>query len=748
MLRRSVRGTLGAAALALGLAVAAAPMAPAPAHAQGQPPAPAQAQPRESRFAAQLPAGRTLLYLEVPSWQETSARLAETDVGRALGTLGPFINRLRAGLDAHIAEQKRRMEAQEELSVIGRALADWWRTEKEIEQELGVSVDALLALLRGGFAAALVDTAPAGGKPQPVPVFLFAGAGARATIESVVAAIKEREGERAPPLYIVERAGLVAVTLDQNALLAPAAPGSAPAQPFFADPRFAALWRQVGPGVFLLHANLAGLLDCFSGSISPDTRAVLQKLGAFDVKALGVGLGFDGPHLREVISLSAPGERRGLLRLLASGEAQPIDPFAAAAGVPADVISFSAGRLDLLKLLDEFVALANAIDPAKGQELAELLAEVDRELGLRLREDVLGALGDLITVESRVPERGFVPETIFSIALRDSAKFPQVLAHPMGKVGLEVRQMQRGGRTFFYAKAPLGAVLGEELEDAFSDTTMTVQSVILGLAGAWTFEGGRVWFSSHPQALVARFEAAGTGSLASQPLYREAMAQLPPGTTQISWGPSTLWVGPVYDIFGYLARAFEVPLRRLGFDVDTALLPRPADLARAFGWTRQVVAVDPEGVLISSQGGFPVATPVLAGIGGAVAWAVRVRAGAESANFEIQAQFLLYQIAAAQEQWKMQKGAYTQNLGDLIGAGYLDESQIARVAGKYSLSLRAEGGGFQARLLPHQPGLRGFEVDQSGVVRPAGAGGPAPRGPAGGGGEEEEEEEEDEEDED
>lgn len=670
-----------------------------------------------------------LFYFEVADMADAGARFAETDLGRAWATIAPFWERIAASIEAHLREQKAIYKQQGTMSMIGQAFAELWQAEEDFQEETGLTIETALGLLKGGFTIAVVDTAPQGGEPQVVPVLVFPPS-ARATLQALVAKGKEKQGPSGPPLFLLDREGSVIVTLDQNALVAPAL-GTPPSSGgrLSDDARYQNFRKLVsgeGAPFAFVYVNVAGLVERFVPE-DEKTVALLGKLGVSDMKAAGMGIGFDGAQVREVFALSAPGERHGILKIL--GSTRPLEPAALIGGIPRECANFGAMRLDWKSLFDQGIELAKAIEPSSAKKIDDTLAEIDRSLGVSLKNDLLGAMGDTLTSETYIPEAGFLPEVVFSLTLRDAARFSGTLAKLMEKVGFELHEMQKGGRTIFYVKAPLGTP-GEEIPRAFDDPMMSVQSALMSLFGAWTFDGGKVFFSSHPQALEARFALMGKGSASGDPIVEEALAKLPRNATSFGVGRAGMYVGATYDIVASLVRSFEVFLRRMGIDVDSALLPRPAEVVRPFRSAFTGIAVDEEGFALVSQGGVPVMLPAAAlsaGVAVYAASALRERRDADSEQMaSMHTHVLLFEVAQAELQWKQQKGAYTASLDDLVQAGLLERSSVEKGSRIYMIAGSAESDHFKFTALPLRPGLPRLSIDESMEITIGSEGGEMP----------------------
>jgi hypothetical protein len=670
---------------------AAAFMAASLAASAQQPPAAAQL----------VPAGRTLSYAEVSSFSQAEAALKSTDLGQAWDALHPFVDNLRKGLDAQLAEQK-----------------------GQFEQEFGVKADDVIALLEGGFSLAVVDTAPAGGEPQPVPVVVFP-ASAKATVAQLAEALKQKQGQQAPPLHVMDRPGACCVTLDQNALLA--ANGGAGGPSLAQDASFQATRGKIfaqGTPVFFAYFDIGATIE---RAVKGDPREMIEKLGLAGTKAAGIGLSAEGGRIREALAVLMPGERKGVAKMLMFGK--PLELAKLGDRAPADCMSFSAMRLDLRALFDQAVDLAHVLDPNgpqdADQEVARMLEGFEQNFGLKLKEDLLDALGDVVTTETMVPEDGLLPEMVFTLDVKDATKLQRAIATLADRAGFQVASVERGGRRISYLQAPLGKI-GEDPTRGMSQDQMTAQGIMVALMGAWTVDQGRVYFAAMPQAIEERFERMSKGSLAENEGFKKAIATAPAGTRSFGWSRTRGTMGVAYHLVLKGLRAVEPMARRAGLAVDTALLPRPQAVAQGFRPSTSAFVADADGFMLVSQGGFPVLS-VLPVLGAAGALGMAKRSGGGGGGEQVE--FDLRMLAYAEQSYRMDKGQYTANLQDLIAGGQVDPSFQSRLARSgYQVRIETQDQAhFAIAALPTKPGKAALMIDESMEVRPYGA---KPRRPA------------------
>ena len=117
---------------------------------------------------------------------------------------------------------------------------------------------------------------------------------------------------------------------------------------------------------------------------------VRDTLGLRGLKRLSFTQGFDGKDWGTHAFIEAPAPRSGLLAGL---DAQPISD-AALRVIPASATVAGVGRLDLARLFDGLRDAVNKLDPNGGREMEDGIGQLNEMLGMDVRQDLLGSLGD------------------------------------------------------------------------------------------------------------------------------------------------------------------------------------------------------------------------------------------------------------------------------------------------------------------------------------------------------------------
>jgi hypothetical protein len=183
------------------------------------------------------------------------------------------------------------------------------------------------------------------------------------------------------------------------------------------------------------------LAKSLGGPFVPGLKERLDGTGLGGVKAVVFASGFDGKESRALYELDAPGERRGLTRVLKGGVPLGLSDLPP---LPPDVSRFSALRLDPAAAYDAGLGLSELLtmgdeygveegdgkkNSAESIELRKeyLAREADKFLGISVTKDLLPHLGDkLVLFQS--PSEGFqVFGQVVCVSVKDADKVKTAL---------------------------------------------------------------------------------------------------------------------------------------------------------------------------------------------------------------------------------------------------------------------------------------------------------------------------------
>jgi hypothetical protein len=154
---------------------------------------------------------------------------------------------------------------------------------------------------------------------------------------------------------------------------------------------------------------------------------LLEDLGVTDAGALVLYSGFDGEADRSLTEWDLPGSRKGLLQLIGGKPFRMAD----VPPLPPDVVAWSMTNFDAavfydvgLRAVEEVVALASPEDVEQVKSFSKLMKDT---LGLDLRNDLLGALGDKVVFYSTWSEGPLVLGETLLVKVKDGKKLQAAL---------------------------------------------------------------------------------------------------------------------------------------------------------------------------------------------------------------------------------------------------------------------------------------------------------------------------------
>jgi len=165
----------------------------------------------------------------------------------------------------------------------------------------------------------------------------------------------------------------------------------------------------------------------------PEATQLFEVLGLNELKHLTYFSGFEGPAGRSLIEVQGIASGKGLGKLL-RGKTFGI---ADLPPMPADVLSFSATRIDCGALYDLALEVAGAAirlsNSKNAPEVKDIAKAANQAVGLDIRNDLLGSLGDLAVVYTS-PSESPLFRMVLLIRVRDSNKLRQSLDQVIQKI--------------------------------------------------------------------------------------------------------------------------------------------------------------------------------------------------------------------------------------------------------------------------------------------------------------------------
>jgi prepilin-type processing-associated H-X9-DG protein len=457
------------------------------------------------------------------------------------------------------------------------------------------------------------------------------------------------------------------------------------------------------PVAFVLYDHTM-VMERFGAMIPPPARAVLQGIGLDQVRTVGLRLGAKGRALVGTIFVHTTGERRGLIRALASA---PVDR-SLLRFAPRDAALVSLSNLDAGELYDAVtVALTGVAKAAPGgPDIRAVLEEFEAKAELKLRDDVFGALdrGTLITTSGK----SLLPALIVSQGLKDGDRFEAgvgklvaqldalIKANAGEEAGAQLKTIAFGGRTIRYLATP---------------------GVPVPVAPCYARHGGRLIAALSPIHLkdYLVFLDKKEPSILDHSGYRQLEALVPKNATTVSYSDFGEHFVQFYSAFGPLLTLVQA-IPRNPIAIDLANMPSARTVRKhMFGSISYTYATEDmiihethSPVGFGLMGPVPAGAPALAiaGVGAGMLVPALTRARGQARH--VQSKNNLRQISMAMMVYANDhKGELPQDLAVLLQGNLLADAKILVAANDRAPPPKVNGRPCSyVYFLDDQPGLK------------------------------------------
>ena len=202
--------------------------------------------------------------------------------------------------------------------------------------------------------------------------------------------------------------------------------------------------------------DVAGLAKV-AGEAGPNAARLVDDLGLKGLKSITFHSGFDGPAEHSVLLFDIPGPRKGLLKLANQRKISLAD----LPPMPADLSYLAASNLDLATLYDgALIAVEGAVRifaPDQANMVKQGIQTVEGAIGVKLRDDLFGSLGDLV-VSYRSPAEGPLGlGAVYLIKMKNQKKFAESL-DSLFKVAATIPFVEISSRKNTYRGADINGV--------------------------------------------------------------------------------------------------------------------------------------------------------------------------------------------------------------------------------------------------------------------------------------------------
>ena len=337
--------------------------------------------------------------------------------------------------------------------------------------------------------------------------------------------------------------------------------------------------KLAGSPVLLLLYNHVAVMERFGALVPPPALAAMRGLGLDEVRAAGFRLGASGRAMVGTAFVQTAGERRGLLRVLAS---DPVDR-ALLKLVPRDASVAWVSNLGAGAVYDALVAAAEAVAVAQGVNVREHIAGLEAQIGVNIRGDLFATLGrgTVLTTSGK----SLFPALIISQAVKDGERLERALGSLVTHLDAFVKQE---------VGQEAGARLKAITFGAHTIRYLHTPGVPVPVAPCYTRVGDRVVFALTPIHLkdYLAFLDKGEPSILDLPGYQELAARVPKDAVSISYSDFGDNFVSVYRAFGpLLTMAQGIPRNPVA--IDLANMPAASTVRKhLFGSISYAYATD------------------------------------------------------------------------------------------------------------------------------------------------------------
>ena len=358
--------------------------------------------------------------------------------------------------------------------------------------------------------------------------------------------------------------------------------------------------------------------------------------------------------------LLSPAPHRGMLLPFAGKAISPSDlDF-----VPADADLLVAANINPSDVLTEIKRIAAAIEPRAAEELDKAIAEINRELGISLEEDLLAHVGDQWTLMSAPSLGGFLTGTALVVDIKDEARFNATLARlelllrrkmspPEQPTPPPGRSSSRAGRQPVMRSTTVGG----------TRITYVQLPSEAPVAPAWAVHRGKLIVGLWPQVVQAVIEGTNAGSITEDPAFKKAIGYTSGRPSILAYVNLPKIVRQLYGLplLGWTYGANM--LRREGVDARPDWLPALPAVERFLWPSISTVSSDASGITFESYGSMPLgallpAAP--AGLALGAYAAMRVSGAREQAHADL-ARAQLQDVQRGIESYEIEQGHKASN---------------------------------------------------------------------------------------
>jgi hypothetical protein len=242
--------------------------------------------------------------------------------------------------------------------------------------------------------------------------------------------------------------------------------------------------------------------------------------------------------------------------------------------VPKDAVGFSAGTMDVMSVYDTLLKGLQAYDPDLADQALAHLAEMEKQVGFRVRDDLFGSLGDhYMTWSMPMGTISSAPEMALLLKVRDEGKLVNTLKtlSQMSNGMVEIEESEKRGLKVYQLRVNFDPTQGMGGMNPFDMFTPTFSFKDGYLVGGFSASDIKRVFQRMDR------EDDPKGDIRSNREFAAVAGNLPPAVDSLSFTDWKAQFESIYQIatglLAFVPIGEEVPL-------DMSLLPDSASLTK------------------------------------------------------------------------------------------------------------------------------------------------------------------------
>ena len=383
---------------------------------------------------------------------------------------------------------------------------------------------------------------------------------------------------------------------------------------------------------------------------------IVEKLGLTNLASWQRQSGFDQQGCVRVAGLQFDGPRRGLLELLPDKRLSDND----LAMIPAEVTAAFAARFDLNQTWKDAIRLIEEFHPREAEHMERELWELETEIGVNVRDDLLGSLDDVWTA--------YMPSGDLMSAWLGSAAAVKV------KDGPRLQESVKKLVAYVQANQPRQGRRGIKISDSQfeGETVYTLNAVgnVLPISPSWCVTDDWLIVGLTPQTVRSMLTRPDEQSLADVDEVRRAFDQSQ-APTAITYVDTPKLVSSLYPLLQMGAQALSSQLARDGIEIDVTIMPSVNTIVKHLRPSVATYSVDAEGCHWITESSLPMGNGLTAFAPVLVGSLVPAVGSARTAAQRAQTLNNMKQIALAFHNYEASYGKFPTNIYDDQGNALL-----------------------------------------------------------------------------